>query len=347
MHAASTTQAKPNGAAQPDTKLAPVSRMSLANLIRGPVAQPITVVAYGPEGVGKSTFAADAPNPVFLCSEKGTHEMDVTRFPEPLNLKDFYDALTFLRRQEHDFQTLVLDTLDWLEPIVHAVVCQRFKVRSIGEVDHGKGYSETVNEFRRILKAFEDLREARGMNIVILGHAHVVEFKNPESDDYQRYELSVHRKVAALVKQWADAVLFMNYETTLKKNKTTKQVKAEATGARVMHTDRRAAFDAKNRYNLPAVLPLQWEAFEAGVRRARPEPAEKVLSRIEELCVQLDGFAEGEDTAKRIREAIDRAQGDGRRLRQLENWAKAQIQKLEEEATDAEDDSTLGGEDAA
>ena len=81
------------------------SRMTLAAVKKGRIKQPLRVIVYGQEGVGKSTFAACAPSPIFLCAESGTNHLDIARFPAPEQWSDVFDAVDLLTRQEHDYKT--------------------------------------------------------------------------------------------------------------------------------------------------------------------------------------------------------------------------------------------------
>jgi len=251
-------------------------RMSLTKVVSGRIAKPVRVLVWGTEGIGKSTFGASAPSPIFLGAEDGTSELDVARFPEPSTWQDAHDAIAELTNVQHEYKTLVIDTLDWLEPLCWRAVCAKGdrgkRVDSIEELPYGRGYTAALDEWRRLLSAVERLRSSRGMHVVLLAHAWIKPFKNPDGDDFDRYELKLHAKAGGLLKEWCDAVLFANYETlTREANGRSKGV---STGARVLHTQRRAAYDSKNRYDLPETLPLDWHAFIEAVAAHRPaDPA--------------------------------------------------------------------------
>jgi len=135
---------------------------------------------------------------------------------------------------------------------------------SIEDFGFGKGYVEALQLGRVLLARLDRLRDAKGMTIILLAHCQIRPFKNPEGDDYDRYEMKRHAKLAAQFREWSDACLFANYEiTTYEKNNKAKGI---ATGKRLLFTERRAAFDAKNRLNLPTTMPLEWGAFESARR---------------------------------------------------------------------------------
>ena len=302
---------------QPTPQAAPASRMKLAAVVSGRIAKPVRVLVWGTEGIGKSTFGANAPSPIFLGAEDGTSELDVARFPEPANWQDAFDAVAELTNAQHEYKTLVIDTLDWLEPMCWAHVCATSKPDRTGKrpdsieaFGYGKGYSAALDEWRRLLSLIERLRNVRGMHVVLLAHGWVKGFKNPDGADYDRYELKLHPKAGGLLKEWCDAVLFANYETlTHEDNGRTKGI---ATGARVIHTQRRAAWDAKNRYDLPETLPLDWHAFYDAVLAHRPADPAKLKATIAELLERAD-----DETRVRVVAALAKVGDDSAQLARI------------------------------
>src|SRR5689334_17219845 len=145
MTAAAQTQ-------RPQPQVAP-SRMKLANVVKGKIKRPVRVVLYGPEGVGKSTFGAGAPKPIFLGAEDGTAQLDVSRFPAPERYEDILEALRVLATDEHDYETLVVDSLDWVEPLMWNYMCKRDGQDNIVAYGYGKGFDLAVDEWRKFLAA--------------------------------------------------------------------------------------------------------------------------------------------------------------------------------------------------
>lgn len=240
------------------------SRMTLAAITRGRIQAPLRVLVYGPEGVGKSTLGADAPSPIFLGAEDGTAHLDVARLPQPETWADVLAAVALLAREPHEFKTLVIDSLDWIEPLVHAFVCAEAKVKSMEDVSYGKLYIAAVEQWRLLISALDRLRAAKRMHVVMVAHALVKSFKNPEGPDYERYQLKVHEKSAALLKEWVDELLFARFETFSVKGKNEQKAKGVSTGARVVQTIRAAAYDAKTRHGLRDGMPLSWQLIEEG-----------------------------------------------------------------------------------
>lgn len=305
--------------------------MKLSAVTRGKQIHPLRVMLYGPEGVGKTTFGAGAPSPIFLGAEEGTAQLDVARFPQPESWADARDAVAELTNEKHSYETLVIDTLDWLEPVLWDHMCRRDsvgrkeKLEHIEDYGYGKGYNIAVDDWRILIADLERLRRAKPMHVVILAHAWVKPFKNPVGDDYDRYELKVHNKCSGIFKEWVDANLFANYETFTHKDER-KRVRGIANGARVIHTARNAAWDAKSRYALPLQLPLEWSSFAEAVRAAQPADPAVLIAGIEELAAKLGG-----ETEVATREALARVKYDAVKLSQLANWANALLNQKEEE----------------
>ncbi len=314
--------------AQPQTQSAPTqSRMKLGAISRGRLERPMRLLAYGTEGSGKSTFAASAPNPIFLAAEDGTAQLDVARFPEPKSWREVFDAIDELTENDHDFKTVVVDTLDWLEPLCWQAVCERGKWKSIEDAGFGKGYVAALDEWRVFLARLERLRERRGMHIIFLAHSWVKTFKSPDTDDFDRYELKVHAKAGGLLKEWADAVLFARYETFSHVDEKTKRAKGVSTGARVIHTQRTAAWDAKNRYDLPEVLPLDWQAFAEAVAAHRPADPNKLRARIAALLEQTTDA----DLRNKVSAAVEAAGDDAAKLAKYADHLTAKLSIAEKE----------------
>jgi hypothetical protein len=262
------------------------SRMTLGNVVKGPVAAPMRVVLYGPEGIGKSTFASNASNAIFLAAEDGTNELDVARL-KPATWEELFEAIAMLGTEEHGYETLVIDTLDWAEQLCWKSVCARERKNSIEAFGYGRGYVIAHEEFRRLAAALDRLREQKGMAIVLLAHSWIKSFKNPAGDDFDRWELKLDKRSSAAIKEWADVVLFANYET-LTHQDDRKRTRGVTTGARFIYTEHSAAFDAKNRHSLPPQLPLYWEDFVQAVAAGQPATLANLHAQIAELLTHAD-----------------------------------------------------------
>ena len=239
----------------------------LSQLRTGKQARPPRVVVYGPHGIGKSTFANEA-GAVFIPTEDGLTNIDLRAgaFPLCASLDDVYKAIGALAEQKHGHTAVAIDTLDWLERLVHADVCRAEKVDTIERAGggYGKGYRLALDEWHRLFQALDALRD-KGMAVILLAHARVVEYANPLGESYDRYQLDLHSSkslsTSARVMEWADAVLFANYRTMTRKVDDGDRNTGIGTGERLMYTEERPAFQAKNRYNLPPELSFSWAAF--------------------------------------------------------------------------------------
>lgn len=299
----------------------PPSRMQLSAVVKGKQREPRRIVAYGPEGIGKSSFAADAPKPIFLDLEKGTSELDVVRFPKPESLLEVYQAVETLRVDQHDYGTLVFDTVDALEALLWAHICKRDQKPNIHAYGYGKGFDAAIDEWRILLRKLEALQVERRMDLIFVGHSFVRTFKNPEGPDFDRYNMKVHEKAAGLLREWADAVLFVCYETFAEKtDEKDKKGKAFSTGARIIRTLRTAAYDAKNRYGLPEELPLSYADFDAACRAHQPRDPEELIASIRARAAELGGELEKQTLA-----SLERVGADATKLSQLNNWCNAKV----------------------
>lgn len=280
----------------------------LANVTRGKIKRPYLVLVYGPDGVGKTTFGAEAPDPIFLGSERGTDNLDVARFPSPKSWVDVEGAMLELVKGKHEFRTLVIDSLDWLEPMLHAKICKAHNVRSIelASGGYGKGYIEALNDWVNFKNALNLLRDERNMNIVLLAHADTITHHDPQTQmEYKRHELKLHKKASAMFREFVDAVLFISYKTYGKKDG--QRTLALGDGTRVMFTERRPGFDAKNRYGLPPAMPMilgeSWSNFVAAAERGVPESLESLTSRIDGMLTMISDPALKEIVLNTVTEA--------------------------------------------
>lgn len=238
--------------------------MQLSDIIQGASLSPPRVLLYGEAGVGKTTFGASAPAPIFIQTEDGADVVGASRFPLATSWDDVLDAIKQLYTQEHQFQTVVVDSLDWLETLIWRQVAAAHNVKSIEDFGYGKGYVHALDYWKRFLDGLNALRKDKGMGVIMIAHSIVRRFEDPSSEGYDRYEIKLHRKAADLCMEQADVIGFATYRTTTKQvegkfgNKTTRAV---GTGERVLRTQPRPAFIAKSRYPIPDELPLEWSAL--------------------------------------------------------------------------------------
>jgi hypothetical protein len=238
--------------------------LSLTSLNRTTALKPPRILIHGVHGVGKTTFAAGAPDPAFILTEDGLGTLDVPHFPLARTFDEVIQALAALYTEEHALKTLVVDSVDWLEPLVHARVCKDQGWSSIEDAGYGKGYVHALDLWRQYIEGLNALRDDKGMTIVQIAHTDIKRFDSPESEPYDRYVIKLHSKASALLQEHSDIVLFANYRISTIKSDVgfnKKVTRALGSGERLLHTAERPAFLAKNRYALPDTLEMSWAAF--------------------------------------------------------------------------------------
>ncbi|MBC3540640.1 ATP-binding protein [Rufibacter sediminis] len=223
--------------------------------------KPPRIVIYGPQGLGKSTFGAMMKKPVFIQTEDGLDNIDAPAFPLAKNFDTVMSQLRELATIDHDYKTVVIDSLDWLEPMIWRKVAQENHVENLEQIGYGKGYVMALDIWREYIKAVNYLRDKKGMMIVQTAHTEIKRFEDPLNESYDRYQIKLHRLAAGLILEHSDIVLFTNYYvgTTKKKEGFGDRTMAIGSGERVLYTEERPSFIAKNRYGLPAEIPFDQE----------------------------------------------------------------------------------------
>ena len=224
------------------------------NIITGPQKRPQKVVIYGPEGIGKTTFASKFPDPLFIDTEGGSSHLDVRRIQKP---ETWTELLGILKEiiQEKPCKTVVMDTADWAEQLIIDHVCTKYKQPSIEAFGYGKGYYYIGEEFSKMLITFDRIINA-GINVVVVAHAKMRKFEQPdEMGAYDRWEMKLTRQSAPLLKEWADMVLFLNYKTFVVTDGNKNKAQG---GKRVMYASHHPCWDAKNRHGLPDEMDLDY-----------------------------------------------------------------------------------------
>jgi hypothetical protein len=238
--------------------------ISLASLKQTTSLTPPRMLIHGVAGVGKTTYAASSDRPVIIATEEGLGTLDVPHFPLARSFAEVMEPLYALYNEPHDFGTVVIDSVDWLEPLIWRRVCDDNKWGSIEEPGYGKGYVAALDLWREYLEGLNALRNERGMTVIQIAHTDIKRFDSPMCEPYDRYVIKLHARAAALLQEHSDIVLFANYRISTVKSDVgfNKKVnRALGSGERVIYTEERPAFLAKNRYGLPDVLPLDWPAF--------------------------------------------------------------------------------------
>lgn len=297
----------------------------LSGVTKGKQRAPHLLLLFGPEGCGKSTFASEAPDPIFIGPEKGTLNLDVARFPTPKNWTDILLSLDELLTADHNFKTVVVDSLDWIEPIVYEHLCKKYNAPSIEACagGYGRGFREALNEMSVMRDKLSLLRDRRGMNVLLIAHSKIVTFQDPTAETgYNRYELKLQDgasvSIRSMWKEYVDCLLFTNFETFSKG--TGKEARGISTRERKMWTERDAGFDAKNRFSLPFEMPLDWKTFEREVMAANAEAPEKILERIVKLSEGID-----EELKKKVVEQCEKWKTDSGQLLKIEQRLRTKL----------------------
>jgi hypothetical protein len=238
---------------------------------------PTRFAIHSVEGFGKTTILAHFPRVLIVGNERGVPR-DLPFSVPTLAINswmDMFDTIDSLRRDQHDFQTLAIDTVDWLEPLCHQFVCERDSGRetemnkgknvlsSIEDYGYGKGYLCAEEEFRKLINALDVLQYERQMHIALAMHSHVKTFKNPAGEDFDRWEPKCHQRVARVCVEWAENVVFGHFEVSsgkiaseAKAKKENARAKGISSGRRLLGTQNNAMYDAKNRHRLPPEMEL-------------------------------------------------------------------------------------------
>lgn len=252
--------------------------ISLASLRASTSLTPPRLLIYGVAGIGKTLCATSAPRPVVIQTEDGLGLIDAPTFGVLRSFDAVMEALASLYSEPHEFETVIVDSLDWLEPLIWQHTAVLHNQPNIEAFGYGKGYLAAIDPWRSILDGLNALRDERGMAVILLAHAEIKRFDSPETEPYDRYQPKLHARASALVQEHVDAVLFANYRiSTVKTDVGFKKqvVRGVSGGDRLLHTTERPAFLAKNRFGLSDTLPLDWPSLAAGISfyaNATPTP---------------------------------------------------------------------------
>jgi hypothetical protein len=230
--------------------------------------RPVFAVLVGPHGVGKSTFGASLPNPIVIATER-IDQISVPKLPVPKSFSELYRQIDALDKEEHDYESIILDSVDAADLLVVQRVCAEGKCKSIEEFGGGwqKGYTRGRELWTGLLSQLRDMSER--FNILLIAGAHVKSFSDPLlSVPYDRWTLKLQEKSAELIRQMCDLIMFVNIETAIEKD-TPKARKGRGivTDDRLLWTAPTTGFEAKNRYNLDSPLEFKWSVLQEGVDR--------------------------------------------------------------------------------
>lgn len=234
--------------------------MSITKIQKGVSYLPPRIVFYGTDGIGKTSFAASAPNPIFIQAEEGAELLGVDRFPPCDNYAELIEYLRAVYQDEHSYKTLVIDTIDWCEKLVFRELRQ-----SMGDEkfeSYGRGTKSSIPYIVKLLEICDKIRAKKKMAIILLGHSQTFRYDDPMTDSYDRHDLALYKNNAAVVREWCDACLFATYKTRVKTTDVgfeKKKGRGLGNGERIIYTQERPSHQAKNRYDLKYELPFPKE----------------------------------------------------------------------------------------
>jgi hypothetical protein len=240
-------------------------------IIKGVKPSPRRIMLYGPHGVGKGTWASHAPHPIFLDIEGGLEDTDCERTEKLGTIQQVCEALNYLVSGNHNYKTCVIDSVDWLEQLIHKKIVAdeaNPKIKSVADIGYGKGYARSTPIWSWIISQLEQLRTVKKMAVILISHAKVERYESPDSESYDRYSPDLHKSSCGLLQEWCDEVLFATWRVyTKKSDEGFNRSRTMAVGGkeRYIRTCESASSLAKNRLNLPEELPLEWSAYMAAV----------------------------------------------------------------------------------
>lgn len=244
----------------------------------GKQVQPVKGIVYGVEGIGKTTWAAKWPKPLFIDVENGSWQLDVSRVV-PETFAEFKNVINQIAEDNQGFQTLVIDSADWLETMMIKHICMEAGINSIEKYEkgYGKGWNKLAEDWAHLLDQLDRIRLKKRMNILLVAHSRIKRYEPADDSGHDRYTLTLAEKSADVVKKWSDLTLFVKYDTfTIEENG---KVKVKGGDKRVMYSKFHPCWDAKNRYGLPDKMPFGFEPI-AGLFNAIPEPEDANTAKV-------------------------------------------------------------------
>lgn len=308
-------------------------------IIKGKIFSATKTVLYGPEGIGKSTFASNFPEPLFIDTEGSTKNLDVKRFEKPTSWQMLLDMVQYVKDNK-PCKTLVIDTMDWAEQLCTISICDKYSKKGIEDFGYGNGYVYVKEEIGRFLNLLQDVVD-NDINVCLTAHSQIRKFEQPEETGaYDRYELKLGKKTgsqtAPIVKEWSDMLLFANYEIfSIATDDKGKHHKAQG-GARVMYTSHNPCWDAKNRFGLPEKLNFDYSEIKNIIEHENSlqsttdriiapkiiEPESKIAEKIAEVSTEVSEpkITVAENAKPELSKKIPKALRDLMQINNVTEW---------------------------
>lgn len=242
---------------------------------------PPRIVLSGEPKAGKTTWAAKAPSPLFIpivgeegCDDlidKDGNEIEVQTTPVVNTYNELIGVLEWLRDGEHEYKTLIIDSLSTAERMIWSDLCKEDGSKSIELVGggYGKGYTMTLERFRIITQLISELRTKRKMLAILIAHVQPKAGTDADTmETYDAYDLSLNKKVTALFQQWADYLLFAS------KGRYVTEDGKVVDKKRKLITHGKAHLPVGGRSVaslLPEELDLEFSAFQNAVKQAKQQ----------------------------------------------------------------------------
>jgi len=287
----------------------------------GKIKKPHLGIVFGVESSGKTTLGSTYPNPIFVGPENGSHNVDTSRFEGLKTYEDILKSLNYLLTEKHEYKSVIVDSLDWIEPLLYKFLCTKYKTEVIEDVGGGFGRYVMImlSEWGNFISALDKLRDS-GMNVLLIAHYHVKAFNDPSTTEpYDRYVMKLQEKTSAKFREWVDYVFFLNFETFTKKDRGMSKSKAFSDGERYIFTTKTAAYDAKNRFGLPEKMKLEtFKEIDLAINGASVSEVEILKQEISGMVLDI----KDKELLPKVQTAIESAKNDFSKLTAIKNRLK-------------------------
>lgn len=259
--------------------------MKLSDIKSKAVLRAPRIVLFGSAGIGKTTMGASLPDPIFVQTEDGLGKIAVDHFPLAETYEEVISALDVLINEDHQFKSVVIDSVDWLESLIYTYTCQKGNVDSIEQFGYGKGYMEALTWWRQYIDRLNTLRNSKGMLICQLAHARQVEVRPPNTEPYHQWQIKLHKHSTALIKEHCDLLGYCDTKTTIVKSESASGrqfQKTKSDGKRFIYCNKAPERDTKNRYGIDKEIEMSYDALKDAIagKKEKPAPKETPVQRV-------------------------------------------------------------------